>query len=124
MLNGLACAKSLSGDEAVASWERSEENLGGVRVERKVRPWKIMGLGRPGLEFNHVTFRISDVAPGDLATIRGLEGDNIADLMTTGLEDGLTGKRDIIDRKGNMAETWPIDGCCGTGFEYIVMKDF
>ena len=37
-LTGTACAEALSRDEIAKSRERAEDNVGGVRVEPRVRP--------------------------------------------------------------------------------------
>jgi hypothetical protein len=47
-LTGPACTEALSGAEEAERRERAEGNAGGVRVERRVRPMKSIGIFQQG----------------------------------------------------------------------------
>jgi len=42
-LTGPACTEAMSGAEKAGTRERAEDNAGGVRVERRVRPYRFIG---------------------------------------------------------------------------------
>ena len=42
-LTGPACTEAMSGAEEAVRRERAEDNAGGVRVERRVRPYRFIG---------------------------------------------------------------------------------